>query len=100
MTRLKFVFYVNDADGKEVIDRQQSWIELNVDDLLKPTELEHSIRISEAYKAGGDGAALLAEPVPKPTQSDESLEALGLIVQRFLGVKLREWARAMETPNG
>lgn len=72
---LKLVFFVNDHTDQEgiagthkIVDAQQTFFEVSVEDLMKP--------------------------IIEKTQSGEAIEAVGVMVSKFVALKLREWALA------
>lgn len=74
---LKLVFFVNDHTDQEgitginkIVDAQQTFFEVSIDDLLKP--------------------------VIEKTESGEAIEAVGVLVSKFVDQKLREWAQAQK----
>lgn len=90
MPRFKIVFEVQaqDKDGL-VVEKSQTYVELSVEELAGPDLAEATLLAAAGETKLNDCLEYRAA-----NQVSETFEASGLLIARFIELKMREWAKS------
>lgn len=89
----KIVFHVEDEDGKIIIEKQETSLDVATSDLSGPDRVESSRRYLERWQKAGEQPADRSEE-EAANRTHEFCLAAGSIIGRFVEKRLREWAKA------